>query len=265
VPQAPSLSAVAATASANITITPGATGGSAITQYSITSDPATTTQTTSGTSYTFTGLTDGVPYTFTATATNANGTSAVSAASNSITTSSWSPEGAYDALATFTLSQSTSSITFSGIPSGYKHLQIRAINRDSQTNTDINSLYITFNGIGGSNYSWHRMQAFGTGSPVAGGISNTGNIWIGPSATNGYTSGTYSAHIIDILDYSSNTKFKTVKHIGGLDSNGVGTEPGEINLTSGLFMNTGPITSITIDKSGQNQLANSHFALYGVK
>jgi len=85
VPAAPSISAVAASQSATITITPGATGGSAITSYSIVSNPATTTQTTSSTTYTFTGLTDGTAYTFTATATNANGTSAASAASSSIT------------------------------------------------------------------------------------------------------------------------------------------------------------------------------------
>jgi hypothetical protein len=85
VPQAPTLTAVAGNTNAIITITPGATGGSAITQYTITSNPATTTQTTSNTTYTFTGLTNETSYTFTATATNANGTSIASAASNSIT------------------------------------------------------------------------------------------------------------------------------------------------------------------------------------
>ncbi len=45
VPQAPSISATSGeNTQSTITITPGATGGSAITQYSITSNPATTTQ-----------------------------------------------------------------------------------------------------------------------------------------------------------------------------------------------------------------------------
>lgn len=87
IPQAPSISAVSGNAKATLTITPGATGGSAITQYSIISSPATTTQTTSSTSYEFTGLTNGTAYTFTVTAINANGTSAASASSNSITPS----------------------------------------------------------------------------------------------------------------------------------------------------------------------------------
>jgi hypothetical protein len=88
VPDTPTLSAVGTTdasSTATITITPGATGGSAITQYSIISNPATTTQTTSNTTYTFTGLTLLTAYTFTVTATNAEGTSASSVQSNSIT------------------------------------------------------------------------------------------------------------------------------------------------------------------------------------
>ena len=85
VSQAPSISAVGGNSLATITITPGSTGGSAITGYTIVSSPATTTQTTSSTTYTFTGLTNGTSYTFTATATNANGTSLASSASNSVT------------------------------------------------------------------------------------------------------------------------------------------------------------------------------------
>ena len=86
VPQAPSVSAIVANQSAPLTITPGATGGSAITGYSIVSNPVTTTQTTSNTSYVFTGLTNDTAYTFTVTATNSNGTS-LSSSSNSVTPS----------------------------------------------------------------------------------------------------------------------------------------------------------------------------------
>jgi hypothetical protein len=84
VPQAPSISAAGGDSQAVLTLT-GATGGSAISSWSITSSPATTTQTASSSPYTFTGLTNGTAYTFTATATNANGTSQASAASSSVT------------------------------------------------------------------------------------------------------------------------------------------------------------------------------------
>jgi len=60
-------------------------GGSAVTSYTVTSNPAGFGCTTSGTSCQVTGLTNDTPYTFTVTATNAIGTSAPSSPSASIT------------------------------------------------------------------------------------------------------------------------------------------------------------------------------------
>lgn len=176
------------------------------------------------------------------------------------------PSASFESIATVAVgSGGTSAATFSSIPSTYKHLQIRAIARDTNTNSQINSLYITFNGVGGSSYAWHRLEGLGSGTPTSSGASSTGNIWIGPAATNGYTSGIFAAHIIDILDYANTNKNKTVRHLGGFDTNGTGSEPGEIALTSGLFMSTSAISSLTISVGGQNQAQYSHFALYGIK
>jgi hypothetical protein len=91
-PGAPTIGTATATGSTTATVVytaPTGNGGSTITSYTATSSPAggtgTLSQAGSGT-ITVTGLSASTSYTFTVTATNAIGTSAASAASNSITT-----------------------------------------------------------------------------------------------------------------------------------------------------------------------------------
>ena len=90
VPGAPAIgTATGGNALASVAFTaPGSNGGSTITSYTATSNPGgytgTLTQAGSGT-ITVTGLANGTAYTFTVTATNAIGTGAASAASNSVT------------------------------------------------------------------------------------------------------------------------------------------------------------------------------------
>jgi len=86
VPAAPTIgTATAGTSTATVGYTAGATGGSAITTFTATSSPGSLTG-TGASPITVSGLTGGTTYTFTVRATNANGQSAASAASNSVTT-----------------------------------------------------------------------------------------------------------------------------------------------------------------------------------
>jgi uncharacterized protein YhjY with autotransporter beta-barrel domain len=87
VPAAPTIgTATASDAQASVTFTPPTvTGGDPITGYTATSNPGGITGTCANSPCTVTGLTNGTTYTFTVTATNAAGTGAASAASNSVT------------------------------------------------------------------------------------------------------------------------------------------------------------------------------------
>jgi hypothetical protein len=86
IPQAPTIgAATAGNNQVSVAFTPGATGGSSITEYAVTSSPGNFTGTGSSSPIIVTGLTNGTSYTFTVTATNANGTSIASSATSSVT------------------------------------------------------------------------------------------------------------------------------------------------------------------------------------
>ena len=86
--QSPTVGTATATGLTTATVgyTGNATGGSAITTYTATSSPGNITGTGTTSPITVSGLTTNTSYTFTVTATNGNGISLPSAASNSITT-----------------------------------------------------------------------------------------------------------------------------------------------------------------------------------
>ena len=169
--------------------------------------------------------------------------------------------GAFDSLATTTVGAGgAASVTFSSIPSGYTHLQIRAISRT--TSTGVNA-YLQFNSdASSSNYTLHQL--YGDGSAAASYGSGTGAfagayLFYGASSSQG--ANVFGGAVIDILDYSSTTKFKTGRSLNGFDNNGSGL----IFLSSALWLNTAAITSITILPQSANFAQFTQFALYGIK
>ena len=164
----------------------------------------------------------------------------------------------YESIATTTLGSNTGTITFSSIPATYTHLQLRCFastNRGSTAN-----MQVRFNSDSGSNYARHYL--YGDGASAGAGASASQTL-ISLDRIGG-TSTTFGALVVDVLDYANTNKYKTVRNLGGIDLNGSG---GEVNLESGLWMNTAAITSITlITVDGtMNFLTNSSFALYGIK
>ena len=166
---------------------------------------------------------------------------------------------AFESIATAT--GTGSSLEFTSIPSTYQHLQIRGIARTSNSSSVQDYLTMTFNSSN-TGYAFHRL--YGTASSAAAaGFSSQSNITFYRAAGANATSNVFGGFIIDIHDYASTTKNKTVRYIGGIDNNDTN---GEIDLGSGLWNNTNAISSIKINVgNGPAFVTGTQFALYGIK
>jgi hypothetical protein len=174
------------------------------------------------------------------------------------------PEGAYDALATVTVpSGGVASVTFAGIPTGYKHLQIRILGRTTATGNRTHT-FLQFNGDTTSNYRWHGLAASPTGvsGEEAGSLVSairlgSSNLPMGDASAN-----MFGVSIADILDYANVNKNKVTRAIAGQDQNNANSR---ISFVSGLWLNTAAITSIKVYPDGANWAEFSSIALYGVR
>jgi len=169
----------------------------------------------------------------------------------------------YESIATATGTGLSGTITFSSIPSTFKHLQVRVLGRSTYAGTQ-DDFNIRLNGDTGSNYSQHALGgnggsvgAFGAASQTLGGSTNYA--WL-PGAT--AAASIMGVSIIDIVDYENATKYKTMRGFCGADFNGSGSS----NLWSSAWLNTAAVTSITLLTNSTGFFTTtSTFALYGIK
>jgi hypothetical protein len=161
----------------------------------------------------------------------------------------------YEPIATTTLGSSATSYTFSSIPTTYTDLIVI-----TQSKTASGSLQL-FIQVGngsvdtGANYSGTQLE--GTGS-AAGSRSWTGqNYWQGyydyMDTADGFMS------ILNIMNYSNTTTYKTMLNRAGNASTGTVAQ-------AGLWRSTSAINTVKLFPSGSGSFAaGSTFTLYGIK
>jgi hypothetical protein len=154
------------------------------------------------------------------------------------------------------------SISFTGIPTGYKHLQIRAIGKSLPADTSAGYDMTTYFNGDSTLGNYYNHYLYGNGSTVGAGANVNNAIWggvVGNSPAN-----VFSTMIMDILDYSSSTKYKTGRMLEGFETGTGGTNL--IIMQTTLWSNTAAINSLTFNvRSGTGFGQYSQFALYGVK
>ena len=164
----------------------------------------------------------------------------------------------YEPIATQTLGSGATSVTFSSIPSTYKHLQIRGFSRSSQS-ANYGFTYIRLNADTGSNYSTHELAGNGSSASAAAGTSTVWG-WAGYSGAQ-TNSNNFGAFVIDVLDYANVNKYKTIRTLTGYDANGVGS----VGLESASWRSTSAVNSVSLILDGHNFSTGTQFALYGIK
>lgn len=159
----------------------------------------------------------------------------------------------YESIATVTVGAGgSSSISFSSIPSTYKHLQVRAIGKPS---TSQDWLCVRLNSAT-SGYSFHALYGSGSAVGAEGGasVAYARMMLADPSQFGGF--------VIDILDYADTNKYKTLRSLWGFDNNG----SGYVGINSSVYQSTSATTTVTLlNASGNNFVQYSTFALYGIK
>lgn len=176
------------------------------------------------------------------------------------------PPSSYESIATVSVgSGGSSTITFSSIPSTYKHLQIRWIGRITAATTDENLQIQVGNTTidTSSNYSQHILYGTGAGGGGAFGNASITGSNLGRLTGASTTAGIFAVGVIDILDYANTSKYKTFRGLSGHDQNGSGIDW----FASGAWYNTGAINTIQFNQLyGSGVFAQySQFALYGIK
>jgi hypothetical protein len=174
--------------------------------------------------------------------------------------------GSYESIATLTGTGSETTLNFTSIPGTYSHLQIRWTAKDIITGAAAdNGIAFQLNGLGGTNYAYHRLKGNGTAASATGFASQPYfETDYGDTDSPAGAANMFAAGIFDLIDYASTTKYKTVRVFSGSNINTASTAYG-VNLTSGLIMTTNAITSILIYTSGSAFASGTQFALYGIK
>jgi hypothetical protein len=249
---------------ATVAFTPGAYLGKTNTalSYTATSSPGSVTGSSLTSPITVNGLTTDSPYIFQVRQNTTYGVSSPESAFSNLVTPTI--PNSFDSIATISPANGTTSITFSSIPQTYISLQVRSIVRDTSTGGyDAIPVDIRPNNDATTIYAIHSLRATGTTVTADGYTGQPQGLPWGAAVRSGSSNtNTYGVMILDIIDYTSTSKYKTLRMRSGGDVNGAN---GVISLDSALWQSTSAITSLTIKADSTAFASGTTFALYGIE
>lgn len=165
------------------------------------------------------------------------------------------PVYAYESISSYSISSATASVTFSSIPSTYKHLEIHVLGKTTQAG--LTAIYTTFNSDTSANYSYARLEFAPTASSSqSSGATNM--FWpFYPGST--HSSDQFGQGIYHIIDYASTVKRKSVLSYTNM---GNPTSSDRAHYVINEWKSTSAISSMTLTMN--NFEVGSMISLYGI-
>jgi len=172
--------------------------------------------------------------------------------------------GAFESIASATGTGSSANILFSSIPQTYNHLQVRILGRSDDTSSNTaRSFFVQCNSDYPSTsvYGYHGLWGNGTTVTADAAPSFPTVAMYLEGASQSTSTSNMGVAIIDIHDYTSTTRYKTIRSFSGVDFNG----SGRVALNSGLYQSTSAISSLRVSINTGSFSTNTVVALYGIK
>lgn len=159
------------------------------------------------------------------------------------------------------LSATATAITFSSIPSNYRHLYLVLMGRGDVAAINV-GVVVTFNGDSGANYYSEDVEAVNATVTAAGGAGTNGfsNLAL-PAAS--ATVGRAGVATLLIPNHAQTT-FHKVCFMGNYYGTSTTAATQRARFAGATWANTAAITSITLTAASSNFIAGTYATLYGL-
>jgi len=169
-------------------------------------------------------------------------------------------QSTYTLINSYTGASNISDISFSNIPQNYTDLLIVVYGASTYSASNLQvSVYLNGD-YSSSLHSYTYLRANGSAVASSRG-TNSNQMYLGiiPAAS---STGIFGTAILNILNYSNTTTYKTMLSSSAADLNGSGS----VDISVSMYQSTSPVTTVNVATYGSgNWTTGSRISLYGIQ
>lgn len=170
--------------------------------------------------------------------------------------------GDFELIERITLANSTTaSVSFSSIPSAYKHLQVRGFVRGATNNGEgIANISLLINNVSSNVYAFHSMTGQSGPAPTGLAQQNVASIVAGQMVSGSNNLNYFSPIVIDFSEANSTSKRKAILAASG----NMHSTNRLVSFRTGAFLRTEAINTLTF-LTGTAFASDTKISLYGIR